>query len=117
MGNPAPTVAPVLDSSPPQSSPRIRLEDILSRPGALESDEIWNMGLSKIWRNLVQGGRLKKALPLNLVVRAAFALIHFLTAFHTACADRSLLGALDKSPLCGMASRRNLARRRNPYHG
>lgn len=54
--------------SPPVSNARSRLEELLSRPGALESDEVWNAGLVRVWKGLVGGGRLKKALPLNLVV-------------------------------------------------
>lgn len=81
VGDPTPTIAPNADSGPPVSnSARTKLEDLLSRPGALESDEVWEVGLSKVWRGLVGGGRLKKALPLNLVVRCLPALLSFIFA-------------------------------------
>ncbi|EIM88582.1 uncharacterized protein STEHIDRAFT_138832 [Stereum hirsutum FP-91666 SS1] len=69
-GDPTPTIAPNSDSEPQRSNTaRTKLEDLLSRPGALESDEVWEVGLAKVWRGLVGGGRLKKALPLNIVIK------------------------------------------------
>jgi hypothetical protein len=62
-----PTDASRLDQAPPPS--RVRLESLLGRPGALESPEIWDGGLSKIWKGLVGGGKLKNSLPLRVVVR------------------------------------------------
>lgn len=54
---------------PPVPSPsRQRLEHLLSIPGAVENDVVWKSGVEKVWRGLVSGGRLKRRLPMNLVV-------------------------------------------------
>lgn len=54
---------------PEQSSIRQRLEELLSQPGAVESDELWKAGIENVWKGLLAGGRLKKRLPMGLVVR------------------------------------------------
>jgi len=48
---------------------RLKLEEILNRPGAVESEEIWKGGIEKVWKGLVGGGRLKRRLPMGIVVR------------------------------------------------
>src|ERR1700722_9006823 len=48
---------------------RLKLEEVLNRPGALQSEEIWKAGIEKVWKGLVGGGRLKKRLPMGIVVR------------------------------------------------
>lgn len=53
--------------SPPSSS-RQRLEHILSQQGAVTSENAWRDGIEKVWKGLVNGGRLKRSLPLSLVV-------------------------------------------------
>jgi len=60
-----PTKAP--RHSPPSSS-RQRLEHILSQQGAVTSENAWRDGIEKVWKGLVNGGRLKRSLPLSLVV-------------------------------------------------
>ena len=52
------------------SPSHVRLEGLLNQPGALESPEVWDAGLSKVWRGLVGvgGGKLKSPLPLRAVV-------------------------------------------------
>lgn len=57
--------------SPPPPAPstsRERLEELLSMPGAATNDEVWKAGVERVWRGLVTGGRLKRRLPMNLVV-------------------------------------------------
>jgi len=53
--------------SPPSSS-RQRLEHLLSEQGAVNSEEAWKNGIEKVWKGLVNCGRLKRSLPLSLVV-------------------------------------------------
>ncbi|THH04036.1 hypothetical protein EW146_g10282, partial [Bondarzewia mesenterica] len=66
-----PPPTPPIPTSPSPS--RIRLHDLLNQPGALESNEVWQAGLNKVWKGLVSGGRLRKLLPLNLVVKILYA--------------------------------------------
>jgi hypothetical protein len=56
---------------PPPSEPsssRQKLEQLLSRPGGIESEEVWKGGIEKVWKGLVSGGRLKRRLPMCIVV-------------------------------------------------
>lgn len=41
---------------------------MLDEPGALERPGVWEAGLNKVWKSLVEGGRLKNFLPLRAVV-------------------------------------------------
>jgi hypothetical protein len=63
-------LAPVPEAPlpPVPSTSRQRLEHLLSMPGAVESEEVWKSGVEKVWKGLVAGGRLKRRLPMNLVV-------------------------------------------------
>lgn len=59
-------------ASPPPPVPstsRQRLEQLLSMPGAATNDEVWKSGVERVWKGLVTGGRLKRRLPMTLVVR------------------------------------------------
>ncbi|KAG1752625.1 uncharacterized protein EDB91DRAFT_1103573 [Suillus paluster] len=58
--------------SPPSSS-RQRLEQLLSKPGAVNNEQAWKDGIEKVWKGLVNGGRLKRSLPLNLVIKVIHA--------------------------------------------
>ncbi|KAG1783130.1 hypothetical protein EV702DRAFT_929508, partial [Suillus placidus] len=58
--------------SPPSSS-RQRLEQLLSVPGAVDNDQAWKDGIEKVWKGLVNGGRLKRSLPLTLVIKVIHA--------------------------------------------
>jgi hypothetical protein len=51
------------------SSSRQRLENLLNPPGAVCDEGVWKSGVEKVWKGLTAGGRLKRRLPLNLVVR------------------------------------------------
>jgi hypothetical protein len=51
------------------SSAREKLEEILSRPNAVHSINLWNNGLERVWKGLSSGGNLKIRLPMALVVR------------------------------------------------
>jgi hypothetical protein len=62
----APAPEPPLPPVP--STSRQRLEQLLSIPGAVENEEVWKAGVEKVWKGLVAGGRLKRRLPMNLVV-------------------------------------------------
>ncbi|KAI0307240.1 hypothetical protein B0F90DRAFT_1814022 [Multifurca ochricompacta] len=66
-----PTANSRFDQTP--STSRVKLESLLSQPAALESQEIWDAGLSKVWKGLVGGGRLKNLLPLPAVVKILYA--------------------------------------------
>ncbi|KAG0709800.1 hypothetical protein DFH29DRAFT_885852 [Suillus ampliporus] len=58
--------------SPPSSS-RQRLEQLLSQPGAVNNEQAWKDGIEKVWKGLVNGGRLKRSLPLSLVIKVIHA--------------------------------------------
>ncbi|KAI0004933.1 hypothetical protein BJV74DRAFT_762551 [Russula compacta] len=66
-----PTAASRLGQAP--STSRVRLEYLLDEPGALERPDIWDAGLKKVWKGLIEGGRLKKFLPLRVVVKILYA--------------------------------------------
>ncbi|KAI0251324.1 hypothetical protein BJV78DRAFT_1212490 [Lactifluus subvellereus] len=68
-----PTATSRLGHDPSPS--RVRLESLLNQPGALESPEVWDAGLSKVWKGLVGvgGGKLKSPLPLRAVVKILYA--------------------------------------------
>ncbi|KAG6336534.1 hypothetical protein ID866_2556 [Astraeus odoratus] len=57
----------------PSSSSRLRLEQLLSQPGAVHSDEAWKGGVEKVWKGLVGGGRLRRRLPMHLVIKVIHA--------------------------------------------
>lgn len=60
----------VVSRQPAESStPRRTLEDLLATENAYEDDGIWRAGVGKVYRALVDGARLKKRMPLRLVVR------------------------------------------------
>ena len=65
-----PTAASRLGQAPPIS--RVRLENLLDEPGSLERPDVWESGLSRVWKGLIEGGRLKNFLPLRAVVRLHF---------------------------------------------
>ncbi|KZT72506.1 hypothetical protein DAEQUDRAFT_808963 [Daedalea quercina L-15889] len=46
-----------------------KLEDLLNGQDAHESDEAWRAGLGKVYRALVSGARMKKPMPLRMVVK------------------------------------------------
>ncbi|TFY52756.1 hypothetical protein EVG20_g10417 [Dentipellis fragilis] len=55
------------------SPSRARLEDLLNQPGALQDDHVWDVGLSRVWKALINGARLTKRLPLDAVVKILYA--------------------------------------------
>ncbi|KAI0729337.1 hypothetical protein C8Q72DRAFT_742628, partial [Fomitopsis betulina] len=64
----------VVSRQPAESStPRRTLEDLLATENAYEDDGIWRAGVGKVYRALVDGARLKKRMPLRLVVRILLA--------------------------------------------
>jgi hypothetical protein len=54
--------------SPEPSTSRQRLEHLLSQPGGIENEAVWKGGVEKVWKGLLAGGRLKRRLPMRLVV-------------------------------------------------
>lgn len=42
-------------------------------PGAVDNDQAWKDGIEKVWKGLVNGGRLKRSLPLTLVIKVIHA--------------------------------------------
>ncbi|KAJ7180272.1 hypothetical protein C8R43DRAFT_870859 [Mycena crocata] len=61
-----PTVPP---RAPEPSTSRRKLEQVLSAPNAVTSDDVWFGSVEKIWKGLGAGGRLKRRLPMNLVIK------------------------------------------------
>ncbi|KAJ7094596.1 hypothetical protein B0H15DRAFT_830141 [Mycena belliarum] len=61
-----PTVPP---RTPEPSSSRRKLEQVLSTPDAVSSDDVWFGSVEKIWKGLGAGGRLKRRLPMSLVIK------------------------------------------------
>lgn len=55
------------------SSSRLRLEQLLNQPGAVYSDEAWKGGVEKVWKGLIGGGKLRRRLPMNLVIKVIHA--------------------------------------------
>ncbi|KAJ6598895.1 hypothetical protein DFH09DRAFT_17957 [Mycena vulgaris] len=63
-------LTPTLPPRPPESSSsRRKLEQVLSAPDALTSDDVWFGSVEKIWKGLGAGGRLKRRLPMRLVIK------------------------------------------------
>ncbi|KAI0368098.1 hypothetical protein BV20DRAFT_948875 [Pilatotrama ljubarskyi] len=60
-------------SNPPTptepNASRLRLENLLALPDALESDDTWAAGLDRVWHGLIGGARLRHRLPLALVIK------------------------------------------------
>ncbi|KAF7352644.1 hypothetical protein MVEN_01230100 [Mycena venus] len=54
---------------PEPSSSRRKLEQVLSAPDALTNDDVWFGSVEKIWKGLGAGGRLKRRLPMRLVIK------------------------------------------------
>ncbi|KAI0353483.1 hypothetical protein OH77DRAFT_1457973 [Trametes cingulata] len=67
----APSSNPPTPTQPNAS--RIRLENLLALPDALESEETWGAGLDRVWHGLIGGARLKHRLPLPLVIKILLA--------------------------------------------
>ncbi|KAJ7129483.1 hypothetical protein C8R44DRAFT_776904 [Mycena epipterygia] len=61
--------ATVPPRAPEPSSSRRKLEQVLSTPDAVNSDEVWFGSVEKIWKGLGAGGRLKRRLPMKLVIK------------------------------------------------
>jgi len=58
----------ITPTSPSPSAARQKLENMLSRPNAIYSIELWNNGLERVWKGLCSGGKLKTRLPMALIV-------------------------------------------------
>lgn len=54
---------------PPRTEQPAKLLELLDREGLIDSDELWNKGLDKIWKGVTGGGRLKRRLPMGYLVR------------------------------------------------
>ncbi|KAG5341946.1 hypothetical protein J132_06040 [Termitomyces sp. J132] len=67
------TPRPSISASPGPSASRQRLEQLLSAPNAAEGDYAWNHGVKKVWESLDAGGKLKKRLPLSLIIKIIYA--------------------------------------------
>lgn len=59
---------PAAPRSPEPSTSRKRLERVLSSPNAVESNAAWKNGIEDVWKGLSSGGRLKRRLPMSLIV-------------------------------------------------
>lgn len=66
---------PIVPISRPLSatsaSSRQRLEKILAEPNAIYNEHLWRNSIEKVWMGLMNGGRLKKRLPMAVVVRSS----------------------------------------------
>lgn len=51
------------------SKAKEHLERILAEPLSEENDAVWTGSVSAVWKGLVRGDKLKRSLPLPLVVR------------------------------------------------
>ncbi|KAH7914409.1 hypothetical protein BJ138DRAFT_1143959 [Hygrophoropsis aurantiaca] len=56
-----------------QSSSRQRLEHLLHSSNAVYSEAAWKGGVDKVWKGLIGGGRLKRRLPMALVLKVVHA--------------------------------------------
>ncbi|KAJ7240308.1 hypothetical protein B0H12DRAFT_1134857 [Mycena haematopus] len=68
-----PVPAPPRPPGSEPSSARRKLEQVLSAPDALTSDDVWFGSVEKIWKGLGAGGRLKRRLPMRLVIKIIHA--------------------------------------------
>ncbi|KAF9464380.1 hypothetical protein BDZ94DRAFT_1161945 [Collybia nuda] len=64
---------PATPRSPEPSTSRKRLEKILSSPNAVESEAAWKNGIEDVWKGLSGGGRLKRRLPMSLIIKVTHA--------------------------------------------
>ncbi|KAG6854883.1 hypothetical protein C0991_012073 [Blastosporella zonata] len=62
-----------LPTSNSPSNSRQRLEHLLRPPNAAEGDYAWNNGIKRVWKSLDAGDRLKKPLPLALIIKILYA--------------------------------------------
>ena len=78
-----------------------KLEDMVRDPEALRSSSVWEAGLGRISKRLIEGGRLKYNLPMHLLVcntpRLAMHLVLTRSSFS------------DKNTVCRLDSRWNVA--------
>ena len=82
-----PTAASRLGQTPPIS--RVRLETLLDEPGALERPDVWDTGLKRVWKGLVEGGRLKNFLPLPCCRMSTFSTYFYFRLRCWVCRSRS----------------------------
>jgi len=66
LASPAESSPTHSDSS---SSSRQRLELLLNSPDAVHNDQTWKSGVEKVWKGLNAGQRLKRRLPMSLVIK------------------------------------------------
>ena len=67
---------PRLEEVPPSIT---SLEEMVRDPRALRSNTVWEAGLGRISKRLIEGGRLKYNLPMHLLVRDAAYSAHALS--------------------------------------
>ncbi|KAF8477877.1 hypothetical protein JB92DRAFT_3049539 [Gautieria morchelliformis] len=51
------------------STSRAKLEVLLSQEGRADDDVVWDAGLRSVWKGLISGGRLRRRLPLRMVIK------------------------------------------------
>ncbi|KAF7792905.1 hypothetical protein EIP86_004007 [Pleurotus ostreatoroseus] len=54
---------------PPRTEQSAKLRELLDQEGAVDSDEVWNNGLDKIWKGVTSGERLKRRLPMRYLIK------------------------------------------------
>lgn len=57
----------------PKATSITKLEDMLDNPTALRSGKVWNSGLGRVWKGLMEGGRAKYNIPLPVLVKILYA--------------------------------------------
>ncbi|KAH8830365.1 hypothetical protein DL96DRAFT_1592612 [Flagelloscypha sp. PMI_526] len=67
--SPNPAIARARPQDEPESTSRRQLNYLLSQP---LTDDIWR-ALEKVWKGLAGGGRLKRRLPLSMVIKIIHA--------------------------------------------
>jgi hypothetical protein len=79
-----------------------RFEEMVRDPRALRSKTVWETGLGRVSKRLMEGGRLRYGLPMHLLV---YNTVHSARAF----IPDMIPGFTDKNIVCGMDLRWNMA--------
>ncbi|KAF9006571.1 hypothetical protein BDQ17DRAFT_1277053 [Cyathus striatus] len=68
-----PPSPPPPSPSKPLSPSRLKLEHVLSTPGAIYNDGAWYDGVENVWKGLASGRTLKYRLPMNIIIKILHA--------------------------------------------
>ena len=91
----APPSIPCQPYPPSPSTSRAKLEVLLNQESKADDDSVWNSGLRSVWKGLVGGGRLRRRLPLAMVVRDLFVCVVLqITSCRHGTADKDIEGGM-----------------------